>query len=268
MEVFSYLGLLGGFLFKALLYALAGGVFTGFLDFVSHLWWNGKVTKSQYIAAVGATFLLGTFTQWHDEYTARLLAESGRNSLEKVNDLVKQKEIDIASLEKRLQEKSDQIQDLRQEAIEAKRQSAELRDKLEASSTEYRSAIASKQALLDGLKLKLDDRQRREEIYMNLGVILHNGEALKRKSLAETEVPPPIDDISKWAEETHHWLAKYVGPAQAALFASPPALPSYGFGKPQKHENAWNFVEHHLVVIRSFMNNPELGMTEITAKKR
>ena len=62
------LGLFGLFLLKALVGALAGGLIMGALDGLSHIFWDGKVTKKQYLWALGASFVLGLFVQWQGTY--------------------------------------------------------------------------------------------------------------------------------------------------------------------------------------------------------
>jgi hypothetical protein len=109
---------------------------------------------------------------------------------------------------------------------------------------------------------KRKDRQRHEEIYLNLGVFLDTGERLKTKIMNERIKPVPSDELNRWASRTHLWIAEYVGPGQAALFSSPPELPCAKNGNTVTHENAWCWVEKHLAVIRGLIQITEFGMVE------
>lgn len=97
------------FLFKSIGYAVAAGMVLGLLDAASHRWWNGSVTKQQYVWALGLCFILGLFVQWQDiqhqfPRDGQSLPEANqelRNSLQEKNHIIEdlKRERDLVSAE-------------------------------------------------------------------------------------------------------------------------------------------------------------------------
>lgn len=254
MNELSDFGLFLLFLLRAFLYALAGGVIMGALDAASHFFWDGKVTKKQYLWALGATFLLGVFIQWqetqHQLATLNQIETMDGNTTHGLNQT-------IEGLRNSLQEKNNLIQDL-------KRQNDLLTAKAEAISKEsftamesLRNQLHTEQRYRSDLEFKLNAKSKLKNVHDQLGILLAEGEQLKRTTMQNTSQPPPFTDADQWVTRVSKLLKKDVSDAAATQFLNPPMMPSYSFGIPKDHESLVNGMEPYLAVLRQITGQLE-----------
>jgi hypothetical protein len=182
------LGLFGLFLIKALIGAVAGGLIMGGLDGLSHIFWDGKVTKKQYLWALGASFALGLFVQWQSTYHEM---EQLKKPQPVVTDEGSRKT--IGDLRQQLTERNIEIQELKR-----------LKDKAEETASRSASDNAALNNKLRDLQGKLADKVARQTHSQKLAAFLDTGEAIKRKCFSGLDTP------RKEAVEWHDQILSYL----------------------------------------------------------
>lgn len=243
MDDIYELGLFGLFLVKALVGALAGGLIMGALDMLSHIFWDGKVTKKQYLWALGASFVLGLFIQWQGTYHE---VEQIKKPQPVVTDEDSRKTID--DLRQKLNEKNIEIQDLKQ-----------LNDKAEETARHAVSDNAALNNKLHDLQGKLADKIARKTHMEKLAAFLDTGEAIKRKCFSGSDTPR--NEAVEWHNQILSYLKTTMDSSHVIRFNNTPApnarlsyfLPG---GKPVAracNENAQD-IDMKLNVLREFLS--------------
>lgn len=232
------LGDLATFLMYGVLFMLAGGAAMTALDIAERIWLSGKVTRTQYLMALGVTFILGLFLQW--EQAVREVAEFKKQSPSP--DL----QSSLHSSQEQIRIKDGQIQDLKRE-----RDLLSVRyDSAHKEVEEFRHQLSGRDKKIHELERQLDDRAKKIAIREQLGRLLAEGEQLKLRARRDVNKPPPFKESDEWLNRVAAYLDKEVSHSDTVQFLNPPMLPSYSFGIPKEHENLVNALEPYLAVLR------------------
>lgn len=237
------IGLFGLFLIKALMGAVAGGLIMGALDGLSHIFWDGKVTKKQYLWALGASFVLGLFVQWQGTYHEM---EQLKKPLQAVTDENSNKT--IGDLRQQLNERNIEIQELKR-----------LKDKAEETASRGTSDNAALNKKLREIQGKLADKVSRQTHMEKLAAFLDTGEAIKRKCFSGLDTPRK--EAVEWHDEVLNYLKTTMDSSHVMRFKntrSPNAKLHYFLpdGKPVErkcNENAQD-LDIKLEVLRDFLS--------------
>ena len=251
MEDWSELWLFALFLGRAILYALAGGVIMGTLDFASRFFLKrDKDSNKPYLWALGATFLLGMFVQWQGMYQD---LEKLKKPQPVIQDDGSRKIID--DLRQQLHERDINIQELKR-----------LKDRAEDATgravSDY-AALKSKSKddarIIHDLQNKLTDRGTKEKRRDTIAKFIHTGTQIMN-ICATGLIDSPQKEFSDWHDQVVSYLKNSSDSSYVIRFTDtipPDAKRYYSIdGKPIKNrctETAL-VVERKLDALRDFLS--------------
>lgn len=111
-------------------------------------------------------------------------------------------------------------------------------------------------ARLDSTRGDINRAKETRELRDALGGYLKSGDALFRQQLTEQSIDAWIGAVESWHNQVHEWLARELGPGEAALFSSTSGgmSMSYNHSVSRKHDLALGNLKRLLDNLRSLMN--------------
>ncbi len=231
-ERFADLGL---FTLHALVFMLAGGAAMTLIDGGERLFLRGRVSKRQYLMALGATFFLGMFLQWEYAYRNLQTVQTQNQSLSTT----------MGTLHTDLQTKDKKIETLERQLTETGKDTRKTVHALQEKVQEKDSQLVS-------LQNRLSEKAKKAAIRNQLAQLRAEGNRIVDKTLSNLKSPPPIDERRQWFTNTLQYLQQNMDADHVEEFKNPPTSAMHFMGVPARHDLFAVDVEARVKVLQKF----------------